>query len=99
MDWSHWVRLGFGIFYAVLVSVVLVKAIRRKEWQRLFELVVLVLFTSGSALSILFPAVIQNAWTAWSPLRWLYVLSAGLFLANFFGFSGWLFNRHRKRQI
>ncbi len=99
MDWFHWVMLAFGIFYVVLVPVVLVKAIRRREWQRLYELVVSALFTSGFVLMALWPAIIQNAWAAWPPLRGLYLLSAALFLADWFGFSGWLFNRRRKRQI
>lgn len=99
MDWFHWVMLGFGIFFAVFAPVVLVKAIRRQEWQRLFELVVITLWMFGFILSTALPAVIQNAWNVWPPLRCLWMLSSLLFLANFFGFSGWLFNRHRKQQI
>lgn len=98
MNSSHWVMLGLGIFYAGF-AVVLVKAIRRKEWQRLFELVVMTLWASYVFLSAVSPAVIDNAWAACPPLRWLCLLSSLLLLANFFGFSGWLFNRHRKRQI
>ncbi len=90
--------LGLGVFYAVLEPVVLVKAVRRKEWQRLFELVIMALFTSVFVLNVVSPVVVQNAWNAWPPLRWLYLLSAVLMLVNMFGFSGWLFNRQRKRQ-
>ena len=99
MDWFHWVMLGLGILYAVFAPVVLVKAIRRREWQRLFELLVITLWMFGVVLMTLWPVVLQNAWTAWPPLRWLWLLSSLLFLANFFGFSGWLFSRHRRRQI
>ena len=100
MDWFHWVMLSFGILYTVLASVVLMKAIRRGEWQRLYELVVMTPFISGFLLMTLWPTVIQNAWAAWPALRGLYLLSAALFLANWFGFSGWLFNRHvRTRKI
>ena len=89
----------FGIFFAISAPVVLVKATRRKEWQRLFELVVLTLWVPYLFLSAVFPVIIQNAWAAWPPLRWLSLLFTLLMLVNFFGFSGWLFNRHRKRQI
>jgi len=99
MDWFHWVMRGCGICYPVLALIVLVKAIRRREWQRLYELVVMTLFTSGCLLTALWPTVTQNAWAAWPPLRWLYLLSSLLFLADWCGFSGWLFNRHRKRRI
>ena len=99
MDWFRWVMLVFGIFFAASTLVILAKAIRRKEWQHLFELAVMSFWVFGTVLDAVSPTIIHNAWTAWSPLRWLYVLFAVLFLANFFGFSGWLFNRHRKQQI
>lgn len=99
MDWFHWVMQGCGITYPVLALIVLVKAIRRREWQRLYELVVMTLFTSGCLLIALWPAVIQNAWAAWPPLRWLWLLSSLLFLADWFDLSRWLFKQHRKRQI
>ena len=91
MGWFHWVMLVFGILYAVSTPVVLAKAMRRKEWQRLFELIVSVLFTSSILVMTLWPAVIENAWAAWPPLRWLWLLSSLLFLADWFGFSRWLF--------
>jgi len=86
MQEVYWVMTGFGIFFAVSAPVVLVKAVRRKEWQRLYELVVMTLFTSGCLLTALWPTVTQNAWAAWPPLRWLWSLSSLLFLANFLAF-------------
>ncbi len=99
MDWFRWVMLVFGILYAVLTPVVLAKATRCKEWQRLFDLVVLTLWVPYLFLSAVFPAIIQNAWAGWPLLRWLCLLFTLLMLANFLGFSGWLFSRRRMQKI
>ena len=91
MDWFRWVMLVFGVFFAVSAPVIPAQAIRRKEWQRLFELAVMSFWVFGTVLDAVSPAIIHNAW---QPLLWLWLLSSLLFLANVFGFSGWLFNRY-----
>jgi len=98
MDWSRWIILVFGGTYAVVAPFAVVRAIRRREWLRLFELVVTMLFTSGFVLTILSPAVIQNAWAAWPTLRWLSPISAVLMLVNFLGIFRWLFSRYYRTQ-
>ena len=92
MSTFQYIMLGFGVVFALKAPIVLVKAIRRKEWQRLYELVVSSLFTLGFVLSVVFPVTVQNAWSVWPALRWMYLLSAVLMLIHIVGFSGWLFN-------
>jgi hypothetical protein len=85
MSTFQYIMLGFGLLYAVVAPIVLVKAFWRKEWQRLYELAVMSLFVACWAMETVFSAVFQQA----GPLfRWPLMLSTALFLSNWFGFSG-----------
>jgi len=92
----HLTLLVFGSFYAVFVPTVLVLATRRRQWHLIFDLVVTILWTVCLVSFFASPPVIRNI------PPFMYAVALGVFVlfgANMFGFSRWLFNRHRKRQI
>ena len=78
--------------YAIGLALALVKALRRKDWRDLFEIVPLGIVGVFVTTDLLRPQMHANH--SWYVRGLLFVASA-LFLANMFGFSGWLFGRGR----
>ncbi len=90
--------LMFGMSASIVVGFpfLLVKAIRRKQWYRIFEMPLSALIVFYLTLDVGWPSAIKNA----PPIvhRLLPILFV-LWIADLFGVFRWLFNRHRKRQI
>ena len=96
MNWFHWLMLGIGALYAVVAPVILVKAILRGEKQSVFEILVNSILVAYWVIDPVVPTVTQNIHPV---LRWVLPPVALLFIANMFGFAGWLFNRRRTPPI
>lgn len=90
MSTFQYFMVGFCVLFAFVAPIALAKTIRRRQWQRFYELVVTTLFAASFGLQTAFPAVLQQVGHLW---RWPFLVLALLFLANWFGFSGWLFRR------
>ena len=90
MDWTKWLAIGLLTMYAIGLPLVLVRALRRKDWQRLFELIP----TSIVFVNVTLDLALPNLSHPWF-VRWLLYVMSTLFVANWFGFSRWLFGRSR----
>ncbi len=92
MNWSQWLVIGLLTIYAVSFPPVLVKAILRKDWQRLFEDVPMTIVFVNITMELLLPQMpLNHLWF----VRGLLIVASVLFLGNGFGFSRWLFSRGR----
>lgn len=96
MNGFQWIMAGLTGVYAVVTPIVLTKAILRKEKQRVFKLIVSLLFVAYWMTLSLAPAVIEKVFPT---LRWVLLPVVLLFVANMFGFSDWLFKQHKKKTM
>jgi hypothetical protein len=92
MDWSKALELGLLTMYALGFLLVLFQAARRREWKPLFEV-----FPLGVIGVFLIVADLLRGIQTSFPwyVRGLLFVAVALVVANWFGFSRWLFGRGR----
>ena len=95
MNSLQYLMLGMSASIVVGFPFLLVKAIRRKQWYRLFEMPLSALVVFYLTLDVGWPSFIRNAPPVIHRLLPLLFL---LWLLDFLGFFRWLFNRQRKPQ-
>ncbi len=88
MDWYRGFMLVLGIFAAATFPVLVWKAIRDKQWHRVFDIVISDLVVACLVVDVVTPEWAQREGTVPKGLVLLVFL---LFLANIFGLSRWLF--------
>lgn len=88
MDWYKITILVMSLIVVVSSPVLLVKAFRRKEKNRIFDVLLSEAVLGYLAVQTFWPNVTQHLA---SPVRWSLMSILFLFLANMFGLSRWLF--------
>jgi len=90
MDWTQWLVLGLGAGMAVAAPLLLVKAIRRREPHRVYEILLMATALGVMVARELAPTLLPGLGV---PGRVLMVLLFILFIAHLFGLSRWLLTR------
>lgn len=96
MNIFQYLMLGMSALVIAGTPFLIVKAIRRKQKYRIFEIPVAASAVIYITVSVVWPSALQSAPPTVHRLLPILFL---LWIMGYFGFFRWLFNRHRKRQI
>ena len=77
MDWSRTVILGLCLMAVVVFPVVMYRAIRRRDWWRVYDLLVLAAMVAITGSDALWPGAAHHRGIL---MRWVRIAVAALFL-------------------
>ncbi len=95
MNTLEYLMLGMSAISLVAAPFLLARAIRRRQYYRLFEIPLAASVVCYIAVSDVWPVAIQNAPP---PVRWLAPVLFVLWIMDFVGLFRWLFNRCQRTQ-